>query len=117
MLEIFTRDVVAGKERARVAGIGSVVTKAEHRKQGIATAMLERAASVMRDQLDVEFGMLICRGEVAPVYVKSGWVRVEGSTRFWQPSGMVIYPYETMVLKLGEREWPAGAIDLNGLPW
>ncbi len=116
-LVIVTREVEAGGTRARVAGIGNVVTLPEYRRMGVATAMLSCAAQLMRDRLAAEFGLLICRHQVAPVYEKSGWKRVGGPTRFRQPSGIVTYPYDTMVLRIGWRQWPDGEIDLRGLPW
>jgi len=116
-LEIVTREVRAGTESARVAGIGGVKTRPEFRLRGVASAMLAAAAQLMRDRLDVEFGLLICQHRVAPVYQKAGWIQVTGPTNFAQPSGIVTYPYDTMVLKLGAREWPGGPIDLCGYPW
>lgn len=116
-LTIVTREMTAGGERFRVAGIGNVVTKPEYRLQGVASAMLRAAADLMRTRLEVEFGLLICGRRLAPVYAKAGWTRVEGPTQFSQPSGMTTYPGFTMVLKLTTRAWPAGAIDLRGLPW
>ena len=116
-LLVVTRRIDVGIESANVAGIGGVVTKPEHRKKGVATAMMHRAAELMRDRLDVEFGCLICREQISPVYEKAGWIRVSGPTRFWQPSGITTYPNETMILRLRAREWPGGPIDLRGLPW
>jgi GNAT superfamily N-acetyltransferase len=116
-LEIVTRKVRVGTEAARVAGIGGVKTKPEFRLRSVASAMLSAAAELMRDRLDVEFGLLICQRRVAPVYEKAGWIRVSGPTHFAQPSGIITYPYDTMVLKLNVREWPDGPIDLCGNPW
>ncbi|MHB8382612.1 MAG: GNAT family N-acetyltransferase [Candidatus Binataceae bacterium] len=116
-LKIVTREITAADERVRVAGIGNVVTKPEYGKRGVATAMLRASADLMRTTLGAEFGLLICRRKVAPVYQKAGWIQVEGPTRFWQPAGNVTYPLDTMVLKLTAREWPGGPIDLRGLPW
>lgn len=116
-LKVVTREMTAADARVRVAGIGNVVTKPEYGKRGVATAMLRAAEDLMRAKLGAEFGLLICRRKVAPVYEKAGWIRVEGPTRFWQPSGIVIYPHDTMVLKLTTREWPGSPIDLCGLPW
>lgn len=116
-LKIVTREMTAADERVRVAGIGNVVTKPEYGKRGVATAMLRASEDLMRTKLGAEFGLLICRRKVAPVYEKAGWIHVDGPTRFWQPSGIVTYPQDTMVLKLTTREWPGGPIDLCGLPW
>lgn len=116
-LLVVTRRIDVGGESVSVAGIGGVVTKSQYRKKGVASAMMHSAAELMRDRLNVEFGFLICREQIAPVYEKAGWIRVSGPTRFWQPSGVTTYPNETMILRLGRREWPGGAIDLRGLPW
>jgi GNAT superfamily N-acetyltransferase len=116
-LEIVTREVRVGAESARVAGIGGVKTRPEFRLRGVASAMLSAAADLMRQKLDVEFGLLICQRRVAPVYAKAGWVHVSGPTSFAQPSGIKTYPNDTMVLQLKSRQWPGGAIDLRGNPW
>lgn len=71
----------------------------------------------MRDEMRVEFAILLCRQEVAPVYARLGWTRVDGPTVFMQPSGLTTYPRDTMVLRFTERQWLAGTIDMRGLPW
>jgi len=116
-LEVITREVGIGAESARVGGIGGVKTKPEFRRKGVASAMLSHAADLMRNRLSVDFGMLICQRRVGHVYERASWVRVEGSTRFWQPSGTITYPHDTMILEIGSRKWPGGEIDLRGLPW
>ena len=116
-LTLVAREAAAAAERVRVGGVGNVVTKPAYRRRGVALAMMRAAEGVMRARLDAEFGLLICRRAVAPVYEKAGWVRVAGPTRFWQPAGITTYPEETMILQLTAREWPGGSIDLCGLPW
>ena len=116
-LTVVTREITAGDERVLLAGIGNVVTKQEHRRRGVATAMLRAAEELMHTKLGAEFGLLICQRAVAPVYKQAGWTRVEGPTRFWQASGVVTYPQDTMILKLTARRWPDGPINLCGLPW
>ncbi|MGH7779195.1 MAG: GNAT family N-acetyltransferase, partial [Candidatus Binataceae bacterium] len=39
-LVIVTREITAGDQLLRVAGIGDVVTRPEHRRRGVASAML-----------------------------------------------------------------------------
>ena len=116
-LGIFNREIEIAGARIRVGGIGGVITKPEWRLRGVAGELLTRAADFMRSNLGVDFALLLCRREVAPVYAKLGWKRVDGPTIFMQPSGMTAYPRDTMVLRFGTREWPAGTIDLHGLPW
>ncbi len=116
-LGIFDREVEVANTRIRVGGIGGVITKPDWRLRGIASDLLTHAAEFMRDEMGVEFAMLLCRREVAPVYAKFGWTRVDGPTVFMQPSGLATYPRDTMVLRFTERPWPPGAIDMRGLPW
>jgi len=116
-LGIFNREIEVADTRTRVGGIGGVITKPEWRLRGVAGELLIRAAEFMRSDLRMEFALLLCRREVAPLYAKLGWKRVDGPTFFMQPSGMTAYPRDTMVLRFGKREWPAGTINLRGLPW
>jgi hypothetical protein len=116
-LGIFNRIVEVAGARIRVGGIGGVITKPEWRVRGVARNLLTRAAGFMHDEPGVEFAMLLCRREVAPVYAKLGWIHVDGPTVFIQPSGMAPYPRDTMVLRFTERQWPLGTIDMRGLHW
>jgi hypothetical protein len=94
-----------------------VKTKSEFRLMGVASAMLAGAATLMRDRLVAEFGLLLCQRRVGRVYEKAGCMRADGPTRFWQRSATTTYPHDAMVLKLGMGDWPGGAIDLCGRPW
>ena len=116
-LGIFDREIEVGRRRMRVGGIGGVITKPEWRFRGIAHDLLTNASAFMRDELGVDFALLLCRREVAPVYAKLGWFRVNGPTRFRQPSRITAYPRDTMILRFTGEEWPAGTIDMCGLPW
>jgi GNAT superfamily N-acetyltransferase len=116
-LAVFDRKVSAGCDLVRVGGIGGVATREQFRRRGIASALLSRAAEFMKNDLRVEFGLLLCRTEVSPVYAKLGWIRADGPTTFSQPNGTTTYPNHTMILRLAERKWPPGSIDLRGLPW
>jgi predicted acetyltransferase len=104
-------------EVIRVGGIGGVATKPNFRHRGVASAMLTRAAELMKNELLVDFGLLLCRHEVSPVYAKMGWTIVLGPTTFTRAGVKATYPNDTMILKLATKEWPPGAIDMLGLPW
>ncbi len=116
-LGVLDSKVSVGNQIIRVGGIGGVATKPEFRHRGVASAMLARAAEFMRSDLRVEFGLLLCRREVSPVYAKMGWVIVPGPTTFTRAGVTATYPNDTMILPLAQKEWPRGPIDMLGLPW
>jgi GNAT superfamily N-acetyltransferase len=113
---MFEREVSVGALPVRVGGIGGVVTHEAYRRSGVARAMLEQAVTTFRSDR-LQFALLLCREEVVPVYESSGWRRVDVTTRFQQPDGPAIYPRVTMVIDLAGRAWPAGDVDMAGLPW
>jgi aminoglycoside 2'-N-acetyltransferase I len=116
-LGVLDSEVSVGNQFIRVGGIGGVATKPAFRHRGVASAMLARVAEFMKSDLRMEFGLLLCRHEVSPVYAKMGWVMVPGPTTFARAGVAATYPNDTMILRLGERVWPPGPIDMLGLPW
>lgn len=116
-LGVLDREVSVDGEILRVGGIGGVATKQEFRHRGVASALLRDAAGLMKNTLGVEFGMLLCRHEVSPVYAKLGWIIVPGPTTYTRAGVAATYANDTMVLPLAEKAWPEGSIDLLGLPW
>ena len=116
-LGVLDSKVSVANQIIRVGGIGGVATKPEFRHRGVASAMLARAAEFMKSDLKVEFGLLLCRHEVSPVYAKMGWLIVPGPTTFTRVGVAATYQNDTMILPLGETAWPVGPIDMLGLPW
>lgn len=114
---IVQRTGMVDAKRVRLGGIGGVATLSEWRGQGLATAAMKKVTAFICDELDVEFGLLICNEDVVPFYQRLGWEVVEGPLMFDQPSGKVTFEDVAMVLSCKGREWPEGAIDLCGLPW
>lgn len=114
---IVQRKVSVGGGLLEIAGISGVITDVEWRRKGIASDMLKAATAFISNQLKINFCLLLCRSEVAPVYGKLGWKIVDGPTTFDQPSGKTIFPRLTMILESGEKSWPKGPVDLCGLPW
>jgi hypothetical protein len=78
---------------------------------------MEAAAVFLRDELRVTAGLLICGAEMAPYYGRLGWQVVPGPLLIDQPQGKVAMLATIMVLRFDETPWPAGTIDLCGLPW
>lgn len=109
--------VDAGGEPVRVAGLGGVVTVPEAQGRGLAQRGMRHAAEFMCQEWGVEFGLLFCRDALLPFYERLGWRRVEDSVEIEQPDGPVVSAMNVMVLPCGGREWPAGPVALNSLPW
>lgn len=116
-LGVLDSKVSIANQIIRVGGIGGVATKPEFRHRGVASAMLSRASEFMKSDLGVDFGFLLCRHEVSPVYAKMGWIVVPGPTTFACGGVAATYPNDTMILPLAEKRWPSDAIDMLGLPW
>lgn len=116
-LGLVERTVSVNEQPAPVAGISGVITHPEWRGRKLASTVLDKTAEFIKNKLELEFALLLCRQEVAPIYARLGWALVEGPTTFWQPAGQVKYPKLTMILACGQKPWPAGPIDLGGLPW
>jgi aminoglycoside 2'-N-acetyltransferase I len=116
-LGVLDTKVSVANQFIRVGGIGGVATKPEFRHRGVASAILSRAAEFMKNDLGVEFGLLLCRHEVSPVYAKMGWIIVAGPTTFTRGGVNATYPNDTMILPLAEKTWPPGPIDMLGMPW
>ena len=109
--------VKAGGREVTVGGVGAVVTVPEAQGRHLVHAAMREAAAYMREELGVEFGMLFCLPRLAPFYGRQGWRLVEEEVEIEQPSGKVVWPYRVMVRPCGERVWPAGRIEVGGLPW
>jgi aminoglycoside 2'-N-acetyltransferase I len=116
-VEIVERTGTVDERPVKLGGIGGVVTLSEWRGRGLATAVLGRAATFMRDELRVAFGLLICGQKMIPFYSRLGWQVVAGPLVFDQPGGKVVFDDVTMVLPCAGADWPEGTIDLCGLPW
>lgn len=114
---IVKRKIMAGGSVLWVGGISGVITRPEWRMQGIASMLLNKTAQFLEEVLSTEFGLLICRDEMAPFYRKNGWESIRTSTYFMQESGRYRYKQTSMILRCKDRNWPQGDVDLCGLPW
>lgn len=112
------RDTVrVGGESVEVAGVGAVVTVPEAQGKGLSQLAMRRALSIMRDEMDVEFGMLFCLERLVPFYARQGWRLIEDECEVEQKNERVSFPFRVMIYQLGEREWPEGRVETSGLPW
>jgi GNAT superfamily N-acetyltransferase len=114
---VVDRTITVGGRPWRVGGLGGVATAPAWQRRGCARQLMETAAAFLRDELRVAAGLLICGDERVAYYSRLGWQWVPGPLLIDQPQGKVVLPCNIMVLLFGETAWPAGPIDLCGLPW
>jgi aminoglycoside 2'-N-acetyltransferase I len=116
-LGIVERTGSVGGHDLRLGGVGGVGTLPDYRERGYARLALLAAESFIREQLRADFGLLVCSGAMVGYYERLGWRTVAGPLVFEQPEGPVTFEGAVMMLPAARRDWPAGEIDLRGLPW
>ena len=114
---VLKRRIRVGKITLDVGGIGGVATHPDYRQRGFSSALLKRAAEFMRDDLQVQFGLLVCDQEKVNFYGRLGWQIVGAEMLFDLHGSKQVFQGITMVLPLGSSPWPEGVIDLCGAPW
>ncbi len=114
---VVDRTITVGGQPLRIGGVGAVATAPEWRRRGYARQLMEAAAVFMRDELRVRAGLLLCGEVMEPYYSRLGWQTVPGPLLVDQPQGKVAREATIMVLLFDETTWPAGTVDLCGLPF
>ena len=114
---VLKRRIRVGKITLEVGGIGGVATHPDYQQHGFGSAVMQSAAEFMRDDLQVEFGLLVCGQETVSFYGKLGWQIAGAEMVFDLHGSKQVFQGITMVLPIGPRPWPEGTIDLCGAPW
>jgi aminoglycoside 2'-N-acetyltransferase I len=116
-IEILERMAQVGNTPVRLGGIGGVATHPDWQRRGFASVLMNEAARIMRDTLQVDFGLLICSEERVHLYGSLGWQVAAQSILIEQPEGKIVMETTTMILPCRKQDWPEGFIDLCGPPW
>jgi predicted N-acetyltransferase YhbS len=101
-----------------VVGVGGVIVTHSRRGEGLARRVMEGALA-RAAQLGPAFALLFCRPDRAGFYTKLGFVKVAEPVEVGQPEGARrAMPLDTMwrPLRAGAT-WPAGPVDVPGLPF
>ena len=114
---LINHTVEVGGTPVRVGGVGGVATNGEVHGRGYAQKTLRFAEKYMCEEMNVEFGLLFCLDRLRPFYERQNWQLLYAPVEFEQPSGKMISPLNVMVLPCSEADWPAGAVNLQSLPW
>jgi GNAT superfamily N-acetyltransferase len=132
-------EVEVGGRRFPVVGLGGVIVNARYRGRGLGRRVVEAAVARARawawarelEPADPpgrslagppagqpEFVMLFCLPDRVGLYRRLGFVEVADEVRVGQPVGDAAMPLRTMWRALREgAQWPAGPVDVLGLPF
>lgn len=115
---MLTRQGLCDDTAYLIGGIGSVQTHPDARRQGYARTALRHAAEFLREELEVDFSLLVCRDELIPYYGGLGWQFFDGDILVNQSSGQTLFTFDKPMLMAGTKPLPTcDVIDLCGKPW
>jgi nodulation protein A len=112
---------VAGAD-VLVAGVGEVAVAPDHHGEGLGAVLMREFDAGLRAEFAADFGFVQCGDRVAGFYRSTGWTQVTNPVRHLDVADhrrAVDGVWPTLV-RPGRRavdEWPAGVVDLRGLPW
>jgi predicted N-acetyltransferase YhbS len=108
---------VEGTGAFEVVGLGGVIVTHTMRGRGLFSRVVGPALAKAA-QLGPERMMLFCRPELVARYARLGFRVIDAPVWADQPGGHIEMPHEAMWLALREgAEWPAGRVDVRGLPF
>jgi predicted N-acetyltransferase YhbS len=121
-LAVERRLVDVGGREVLVAGVGEVAVHPRLHRGGLGAALMAELRPRLRAEFAAEFGFLQCGSQVAGFYQAVGWTPVTNPVRHLDPGDERTVRETTgpTLVIAGRRtvpDWPAGVVDLRGLPW
>lgn len=119
VLEIHRRTIKVGDGTVFAGGISGVFTPPERRGHGYAGKAVLHAVDFMHREFQPEFGLLICKLYLIPLYEALGFQVVDTTVTFQQDDGAHVFPakVQPMIYPFTDRAWLPGAIMMDGKPW
>ena len=112
------RQILFDDDQVYAGGIGGVKTHPAHRSQGHASAGIQLAIDFLRDELDVDLTLLVCRHALIPYYQRFGFVHFTGKTLATQHGVNEKFTWNETMLLAGKSPIPrCQVIDKCGPPW
>jgi len=111
------RTITINNKPLLIAGIGFLITEPENRNRGFAGRVMKDAVAFVKKEFKLPFGLLTCKPRLETLYNKMGWITVDESNVYVQPTGNRSCGGLIMVNECAGVSWPSGKIDLCGLPW
>lgn len=109
-------DVLSEPSPIHLAGLGAVITAANSRGQGHATALIQHVIGEAVES-GADAALLFCLPGLVPFYRRLGFEVVTTQVHVEQPTGQIVAPFPVMVRSLTDRIWPERAVTLGSLPW
>ena len=78
---------------------------------------MEYVMAFMREEWDVDAGLLFRLPKMENYYARLGWQTIDGPVVVDQPSGQTTSPLLVMILPVRLEQWPSGTVNLKSLPW
>ena len=108
---------VEGTAGFEVVGIGGVFVTSSLRGQGLTGRLLEMLLG-LAETMGPDRAMLFCRPELLRLYGRVGFTEITAPVWADQPDGRILMPMRAMSRPLrASTDWPAGRVDLRGLPF
>ena len=116
-IAIIERTCLVNNQPVKVGGVGGVGTHPEWRSRGLASLAMRKTADFLKNQLKVEYGVLFCANEMVPYYQRLGWRRIDAPVTFEHHRIRMQSDSPVMYLPCEKPYWPAGDVDVCGMPW
>lgn len=105
------------RDRFAVVGIGGVFVTSRERGRGLVAKLFEPLLAIAED-MGPGRAMLFCRPQLTAMYRKAGFAEIAAPVWAEQPDGRIEMPLRAMWRGLRrETDWPAGRVDVLGLPF
>ncbi len=82
LVGVLEREIKVGEKTIRVGGVGGVATQPAYQKRGYAGQLLKQTEQLLKDELNVPFGLLVCDPELLQYYGKFGWQAMQAPVFF-----------------------------------
>ena len=114
---IYFRHATWDGRKVQIGGIGGVSTRADCRRQGLASLAINAAIQTMRHHEAVQFALLFCEPHNFAFYQSRGWHPFTGEVYVEQNAQRIRFEAMAPFVFDFTRKPRQGVIDLCGLPW